>query len=187
MRAPDDLRLEDFRAEPRLEEERFAALLRDALLRDDVPREELFRALDFRAPDFRALDFRAVDLRPPDFRALDFRAADFRAPDLRAPDLRPRDPLVERELLFFPRELLRDDFLAAMPVLRVGGFGRRISKIRAQCRAPRSCGCQTTRKYDSPGRRITQFLASSPAAFQAVRSSRGGSSTGSSVRTKVPQ
>jgi hypothetical protein len=61
----------------------------------------------------------AALLRPPDFRAPDLRALDLRAPDF-------------RELLFLPREPPRDDFLAAMPVLHVGGSGGWISKIRAQ-------------------------------------------------------
>ena len=139
--------LPDFRLDGR-----FDALLRDALLREEVLRDELFRPVDLRPPDFRALDFRALDFRALDFRALDFRALDFRALDfraldlrpldLRAPDLRPRDPLLERELLFLPREPPRDDFLAAMPVLHVGGFGRWISKIRAQCHANAVDSCQ---------------------------------------------
>lgn len=146
-------------------------------------RAEDFRADDFRADDFRAdvlrdEDFRAVDLRPPDFRALDLRPPDFRAPDLRAP---------ERELLFFPREPPRDDFFAAMPVLRVGGFGGWISKIRAQCRAVGAHGCHAGSENDSPGRRITQSSAANPAVLHASLSRCGGSSTGSSVSTKVPQ
>lgn len=109
----DDLRAEDLRPE-------------DFLAGDFRPED--FLAGDFRADDLRAevfLDedrFRAADLRPPDFRALDLRALDLRAPDFREP-----------ELLFLPREPPRADFLAAIPVLRVGGFGAWISKIRAQC------------------------------------------------------
>ncbi len=132
----EDFLAEDFRAED---------LRAEDFLADD------FLAEDLRAEDFLAEDFRADDFRPPDFRALDLRAPDFRALDLRVP---------ERELLFFPREPPRDDFLAAMPVLRVGGFGARISKIRAQCRAVCAHECYSGYKNDSPGRRITQFSAS---------------------------
>ena len=96
----------------------------------------------FRALLFRAEDFREEDLRPPLLRrAEDFRRDDFLPPDLRAllarfllvrfrapPLLRPEDP--DRDL-FLP--LLALDFLAAaMGKLRVGGFVRTDSKIRAQ-------------------------------------------------------
>ena len=96
----------------------------------------------------RLLDFREEDLRPPLLRRLeaaflpprfrdDFLApADFRAPLdrlrallLRPPLLRPEDP--DRDL-FLPLFRLLDFLAAAMGVLRVGGFARTDSKIRAQ-------------------------------------------------------
>jgi hypothetical protein len=97
----------------------------------------------------RLLDFRADDLRPPLLRRLeaaflpprfrdDFLApADFRPLDrlrallLRPPLFRPEDP--DRDLFLLLFRLL--DFLAAaMAVLRVEGFARTDSKIRAQHR-----------------------------------------------------
>ncbi len=105
------------------------------------------RALDFRPPDLRPLDFREEDLRPPVLRLDDaflpprFREdflapEDFRAPPdrlrallLRPPLLRPEDP--DRDL-FLPLFRLLDFLAAAMGVLRVGGFARTDSKIRAQ-------------------------------------------------------
>lgn len=124
----------------------------DADLREDLRADDL-RADDLRAEDLRPEDFRAEDLRAEDFRADDLRRdderfdallrpPDFRAPDLRALDLRAPD---FREPLFFPREPPRDDFLAAMPVLHVGGFGRWISKIRAQC--AQQCACDRQERY----------------------------------------
>ena len=108
----------------------FAALLRPPPLR----------------PEERLLDFRDEDLRPPllrldaaflpprfrdDFLALDFRAllGRLRALLLRPPLLRPEDP--DRDL-FLPLFRPLDFLAAAMGMLRVGGFVRTDSKIRAQ-------------------------------------------------------
>ncbi len=170
----EDLRAEDFLADDFLAED----FRPEDFLAEDL-RPEDFRADVFRADVLRDEErFRAVDFRPPDFRALDLRPLDLRALDLRAP---------ERELLFFAREPPRDDFLAAMPVLRVGGFGEWISKIRAQCRSVRASERHEGDENDSPGRRITQFSAGSPDVCQAYFNLLGGSSTGSSVNTNVPQ
>jgi hypothetical protein len=104
----------------------------------------------------RPLDFRAEDLRPPLLRRLDaaflaprFRD-DFLAPDdflvpldrlrallLRPPLFRPEDPDRDR---FLPLFRLLDFLAAAMGMLRVGGFARTDSKIRAQhCGIIRYC------------------------------------------------
>ena len=172
--------------------------LRVVRLRLDAPRRVVFRADDFRAEDFRAEDFRpdfrAEDLRADDLRADDLRPEDLRAeerffpPDFRALDLRPDLRALDlRPVDFFPREPPRDDFLAAMPVLHVGGSGAWISKIRAQCRHYGVCGCHWRYEKDSPGRNIAQFSRENPASLQAVSNRAGGSSAGSSVRTNVPQ
>jgi hypothetical protein len=109
--------------------------LRAPPLRPPALRPE--RLLDFREDDLRPpllrLDaafllprFRDDFLAPEDFRAVLDR---LRALLLRPPLLRPEDP--DRDL-FLPLFRLLDFLAAAMGMLRVGGFARTDSKIRAQ-------------------------------------------------------
>ena len=88
------------------------------------------RAEALRPPRLRLDEaFRRDDFLPPALRAL---LARFRVERLRAPPLlRPEDP--DRDL-FLPLLDLLDFLAAAMGRLRVGGFVRTDSKIRAQQR-----------------------------------------------------
>jgi hypothetical protein len=163
-------------------------------------------------PEERLLDFREEDLRPPILRRLeaaflpprfrdDFLAPDdFRAPLdrlrallLRPPLLRPEDP--DRDL-FLPLFRLLDFLAAAMGVLRVGGFARTDSKIRAQHRGhhqilhAHTFGRHATHQRItrvSPCRIIQSCLLSRPADAHCSRIAAGGSSIGSSVSLNVPQ
>jgi hypothetical protein len=157
---------------------------------------------DLRRARFLLLVLRAAALRPPllrlaeDFRALR-RRGDFRALRLGArfepPRLRPEDPDRDRFLPLFDRL----DFLAAaMGRLRVGGFVRTDSKIRAQQSHETLYPMQAYiahRAFDyqilrvSPCRMIQRSLAACPAARHCSRILAGGSSIGSSVNLNVPQ
>jgi hypothetical protein len=111
-------------------------------------------------PDERLLALRAEDLRPPLLRL----AVDFRPPRrvaLRAlPELRPLDRFLAPPRLrpddpdrdFFLALFERLDFLAAaMGKLRVRGFARTDSKIRAQQSCDSPCPVCASRAFARPG------------------------------------